>query len=416
MRFNKTLEKMTNSKQPRLRSFETAANQQHIPEADKYLYRSATPSHKLIVIGAGTIGQEHMRVAATLGRASIHGIFDTSVQSLDAAEAGFRNYSNQSLVRYDSLEAACMDPAADALFICTPNFTHFEVLQVALKSGKPIFLEKPMATSLSDAAQIVEQANSYSSFIQIGLQYRFKAQYVEAFHEALIRKSLGAIKTISMSEYRPPFLDKVGQWNKFNEYSGGTLVEKCCHYFDLINLLAESTPRRVYASGGQAVNFLDFEKDGKKSDIDDHGFVTIDYSNGVRATFTLNMFCPDFYEELVICGDGGRLLACEKVDLQQLKATDASVSVHLGEQAASRSTKLAYPAAIEQTGHHGATYYEHSAFLDRLEGKAVDSATPLQGLWAMIVASAAQESIATGNSIEVAEYIERHNLAAALTE
>jgi predicted dehydrogenase len=175
-------------------------------------------------------------------------------------------------------------------------------------------------------------------------------------------------------------------------------------------------PQRVYASGGQAVNFLDFEKHGKKSDIDDHGFVTIDYCNGVRATFTLNMFCPDFYEELVICGVQGRLLACEKVDLQQQKSPESSVSVHLGEEGASRTTKLGYPAAIEQSGHHGATYYEHNAFLDALEGKVVDSATPLQGLWAMIVASAAQESIATGAPIEIADYIEQHKLAAVLTE
>ena len=160
---------MTDSKKPRLRSFETAANQQHISESDKYLYRLEAPSHKLVVIGTGTIGQEHMRVAATLGRASIHGIFDTSMQSLDAAEAGFKNYSSEDLYRYNDLEAACMDPAADALFICTPNFTHFDVLQVALKSGKPIFLEKPMATSLNDATRIIEQASSYSSFIQIGL-------------------------------------------------------------------------------------------------------------------------------------------------------------------------------------------------------------------------------------------------------
>jgi myo-inositol 2-dehydrogenase / D-chiro-inositol 1-dehydrogenase len=405
---------MTDLKKPRLRSFETAANQQHIPDSDKYLYQVDAPTHKLVVIGAGTIGQEHMRVAATLGRASIHGIFDTSEQSLEAAEEGYKVYSSEIPIRYKDLEAACTDPQADAFFICTPNFTHFDVLQVALKSGKPIFLEKPMATSLADAASIVEQAANYSSFIQIGLQYRYKAQYVEAFQEALDRRSLGAIKTISMSEYRPPFLDKVGQWNKFNEYSGGTLVEKCCHYFDLINLLAEAAPMRVYASGGQAVNFLDFEREGKRSDIDDHSFVTIDYANQVRATFTLNMFCPDFYEELVITGDEGRLLACEKVDLQQQKAPVSSVSVYLGEQGSSRETRLAYPAAIEQSGHHGATYFEHCAFLDRLEGKSVDSATPLQGMWAMIVASAAQESIASGGPIDIADFLAQHKLTGLL--
>ncbi len=402
---------MTNPKKPRLRSFEAAANQQHIPEVDKYLYRSDAPIHKLVVIGLGAIGQEHMRVAATLGRASVHGIFDTSAQSLATAETNYRSYSNESLVRYADLESACMDPAADAIFICTPNYTHFEVLKVAIQSGKPIFLEKPMATTIADAAQIVQLARDYSSFIQIGLQYRYKAQYIEAFHEALARKSLGAIRTISMSEYRPPFLDKVGQWNKFNEYSGGTLVEKCCHYFDLINLLAESTPLRVYASGGQAVNFLDFEKDGRKSDIDDHGFVTIDYENGIRASFTLNMFCPDFYEELIICGDAGRLLASERVDLQQQSAPESSVSVQVGEQGASRTVQLGYPAAIEQTGHHGATYYEHAAFLDRLEGGSADSATPEQGLWAMIVASAAQQSIATGLPVAIEAFIAEHNLA-----
>ncbi|MEX0963970.1 MAG: Gfo/Idh/MocA family oxidoreductase [Pseudohongiellaceae bacterium] len=407
---------MTESKKPRLRSFETASNQQHIPDVDKYLYRRPPANHKLIIIGTGTIGQEHMRVAATLGRARVHGIFDTSVQSLDSAEENYSAFSEHSPIRYADMESACLDPAADAIFICTPNYTHFDILQVAIKSGKPIFLEKPMATSLKDAAEVVEQARNYSSFIQIGLQYRYKAQYVEAFHEALSRKTLGPIKTISMSEYRPPFLDKVGQWNKFNEYSGGTLVEKCCHYFDLINLLAESRPQRVYASGGQAVNFLDFEKDDKKSDIDDHCFVTIDYENGIRASFTLNMFSPDFYEEMLISGEEGRLLACEKVHMQQQTAPDASVTVYLGEQGASRSVKISYPAAIEQTGHHGATYYEHAAFLDRIEGRPTDSATPEQGLWAMIVASAAQQSMASGMPIEIEGFMAQYDLAKVLLD
>lgn len=405
---------MTQPSKPRLRTFEAAANQRHIPEADKYLYRRGIPDHKMVVIGIGTIGQEHMRVAATLGRASVHGIFDSSAHSLDAAEENYRRYSQDVPQRYASLEAACMDPAADAIFICTPNHTHFDILQTAMKSGKPLFLEKPMATTLADAAQTVRLARDYASFVQIGLQYRYKAQYVEALHEALGRKSLGVIKTISMSEHRPPFLDKVGQWNKFNEFSGGTLVEKCCHYFDLINLLAQSRPRRVYASSGQAVNFLDFEHDGKKSDIDDHGFVTIDYANGIRASFSLNMFSPDFHEELLICGDEGRLVARESVDLQMQTAPESSVSVLLGEQGASRRSAVGYPQAIEETGHHGATWFEHEAFFDRLEGKETDSATPEQGLWAMIVASAAQHSSATGLPVEIEDYIAEHELATAI--
>ena len=186
----------------RLRFYERSLGYQHLSDSDRYLLKRPVASKKLVIIGTGTIGQEHMYVASLLGRMMVHGIYDTELESMDAAEAYSRVYSAQSLVRYSGLEAACNDPAADALIICTPNHTHFEVLEVAMQSGKPILLEKPMATTLSDAAAIVEASESYSSFIQVGLQYRYKAQYVEAFHEAKTRLSLGEIKTISISEYR----------------------------------------------------------------------------------------------------------------------------------------------------------------------------------------------------------------------
>lgn len=399
---------------PRLRFFESSAGQQHITDGDKYLYQQQQPSHKLVVIGTGTIGQEHMRVASLLGRAQIHGIYDTQAHSLDIAEANFKTYSDQPLVRYPDLASACNDPQADALFICTPNHTHFEILQVAITSGKAIFLEKPMATDLGDAAATVAISDAYQSFVQIGLQYRYKAQYIEAFHEAKSRGSLGEIKTIAMSEYRPPFLDKVDQWNKFNANSGGTLVEKCCHYFDLINLMAESQPILVYASGGQGVNFTDFSKDGVPADIADHAFVVIDYANGTRANFTLNMFCPDFTEEMVVSGTQGRLVAREVFNFHQQQGSKATVAIESGELGASRQMDVTYGALIEQSGHHGATYYEHIAFMDQLEGKQVDAATPLQGLWSMIVASAAQESMARGQAVDIKQFMQANGLAGFL--
>jgi predicted dehydrogenase len=395
---------------PRLRFFEDSVNQRHITEADRYLYKQEAPRHNLVVIGTGTMGQEHMRVAALLGRARVLGIFDQQQESMDAAANAYSSVSQDTLRRYADLESACNDPDADVLMICTPNFTHFDVLDIALASGKPIFLEKPMATTLADAAALMDAAHKHSAFVQIGLQYRYKAQYREAFHEVKIRGTLGRIHTISMSEYRPPFLDKVGQWNKFNSNTGGTLVEKCCHYFDLINLMSGSQAVRVYASGGRAVNFLDFEKDGVPADIDDHAFVSIDYANGIRASFTLNMFCPDFSEEMIVVGDQGRLLTSERFDFHARLPTQTSIKVELGENGASRSTELSYPRLIEQSGHHGATYFEHIALMDQLDGQQVDCATVQQGLWSMIVASAAQASIASGQSVNIDSFLHSQQL------
>lgn len=401
---------MTGPRKPRLRFFEESPSQRHIEEGDRYLYRRGAPRYRFNIIGTGTIGQEHMAVATLLGAGQIHGIFDERPHSMAVASEEHVRRGAGAPIQYDNLAAACQDPDVDALFICTPNHTHIDVFEEAAKTGKAIFLEKPMATSLADARRIVEIAADYPSIIQVGLQYRYKAQYVEAQHEIFARSSIGNVRTVSMCEYRPPFLDKVGQWNKYDRFSGGTLIEKCCHYFDFMSLIAGADPVRVYASSGQAVNFIDFERNGAASDIDDHAFVIIDYRNGVRGSFALNMFSPHFFEELVVTGDDGRLIANERFDFLNSDSSGASLSIEKDDSAASRSTDVGYARHIEQSGHHGATYFEHIAFVDQLDGKPGDAATPLQGLWSVIVASAAQASANTGEAVDVDAFVSHNNL------
>ena len=260
----------------------------HLPAKDRYLYAEQETGHRFNIIGAGNMGQEHMRVTMLEGQAVVHGIYDPSPEVAALASEVFgEQYPDKPLVCYQSIEEACMDPAVDGLIICTPNHTHLKVLRTAMRSGKAILLEKPMASTLEDAIEIAKLAEDYENVLQIGLQYRYKAMYAESIHEVLDRGTIGSVKLITLLEHRLPFLDKIGQWNKFNQYSGGTLVEKCCHYFDLLNLFAQSRPQTVYATGGMAVNFKDFVYEGQKSDILDHANVAIQYENGVQANFNL---------------------------------------------------------------------------------------------------------------------------------
>ena len=372
------------------------------------------PQFQFLLIGAGMMGREHIRVTRLLGKASIRGLFDPHPQSVDAALALYDDAPDLRPVVYESLheslQAALTAGAFDAILICTPNFTHFDIVQQAAATGLPLFVEKPMATSLADAAKLVVLNGSYPGFIQLGMQYRYKSQYTEAFHATKQLQALGAVKTISMNEYRPPFLDKVTQWNKFNEYSGGTLVEKCCHYFDLINLMAESRPASVYASGGQAVNFLDFTHAGRAADIHDHGFVIINYENGIHASFTLNMFSQELQEELIVSGEKGSLFATEHSSFKT-EGSIARIKVQVAGHDDYAGREVTYPALVERSGHHGATFFEHEALIAQLQGKPTDCASVVQGLWAMIVASAAQESIAQQRVINVEEYLETQGLS-----
>jgi predicted dehydrogenase len=399
-------------KEHRTKAFTLNPDFSYLPDADRYLLSRGDARYRFNVIGTGVNGQEHIRVTHLEGRATVHGVYDPNPRSVEGAQATHAKYAPGAppLVVYDSLEAACSDPAVDALIISTPNFTHLQVLEVALKSGKAILLEKPIATTIRDAYTITQLAEKHSAVFQLGLQYRYKAQYSEAIYEALTRQTLGSIKLIGMQEHRIPFLDKVNQWNKFARYSGDTLVEKCCHYFDLLNLFAQSRPTTVYASGSMAVNFRDFEYNGAKSDILDNALVIVQYENGVRASFNLCMFAPMLYEELVIVGDEGRLKAWEQQDFLAGNEGEAHLEILGGEGKPSRKMEPHYPALIEHSGHNGATYYEHVHFVDRLDGQAHPTATPMQGLWSVIVAVAAQESIKRGAVISIDDLLREENL------
>ena len=373
-------------------------------------YRAQAGKPRLLIVGVGMMGREHLRVTQQLGWAEVQGIVDPFNGSIEWALSDWSLLSSQPLRVYPYLREACLDSAVDAIVICSPNHTHYDVLQIVCESGKPILLEKPMATTLADAMEVVRLASEYPSVIQLGMQYRFKAQYVEALFEIRAKASLGLVKTVAMSEYRPPFLDKVNQWNKFNRHSGGTLVEKCCHYFDLMNVIAASRPKKIYASGGRGVNFLDFQWQGVPSDIDDHAMVIIDYDSGIRANFTLNMFCQELYEELVVVGECGRLVASEQASFHPDTPSEARLQVEVPGHPAYRPQSVGFPPWIEDTGHYGATFFEHIAFHRQLAGERVDAATPQQALWSLIVASAAQHSMATGQAVDVATFCTQKGL------
>jgi predicted dehydrogenase len=266
-----------------------------------------------------------------------------------------------------------------------------------------------MATTVKDAWEIVKIAEDYPSVFQIGLQYRYKAMYAEAIYEAQTRRSVGTIKTISITEHRVPFFDKVKQWNKFARFSGDTLVEKCCHYFDLFNLFAGSRPVKVYASGSMAVNFTDFVYEGQPSDIIDNAMVIVDYDGDIRASFQLCMFAPMFYEQFILCGDEGRLSAYKRQDyLRGSPTCEMQVLSNLDRPA--RTITPEYPGSIESLGHDGATFFEHAQFVDNILGAPTVTATVMDGFWSVVVGAAAQESIATGQPVQVEQFLVKEGI------
>lgn len=361
------------------------------------------------IIGTGMMGREHIRAVLQLEQAQLIGLCDSHPKSLELGVAEVIRSGGKAPKIYSDTAALASDPDIDAILICTPNFTHRAVFDQVKASGKPIFLEKPMATTLEDAFYLAQGALRYPAAIQLGMQYRYKSQYQLAL-SALDRNELGSVKMISLCEYRPPFLSKVREWNKFSEYSGGTLVEKCCHYFDLMNRIAGAPPARVYASGGRAVNFTDFEYKGKPSDIDDHALVVVDYENGVKAQFALNMFSEELFEALTVSGSKGTLHTEEYASFKPDRPSRSSIRIQTPDHPAYEGIDCTFPEDIEIGGHYGSTLFEHQRFRDQLTGATNDGATCAEGLWAIITAWMAQVSMQQGNVVDVREMLASESL------
>jgi predicted dehydrogenase len=387
------------------RSLAYSSQFEYIRSEDRYFLKQQERRFKIAVLGTGIHGRGHIKTACIEGRAAVAGIYDPHPESVAAAKKLCAEYEGVEPRVYESVQEALGDTEIDGYMIVTPNFTHRELLEQLLNSGRPVFLEKPMATNVADAAAMVNAARRSDVPVQVGLQYRYKSIYVEAIHELLGRHSIGEIKTLGIREHRIPFLDKVHQWNKFSRYSGGTLVEKCCHYFDLFNLFSRSRPARVYATGSQAASYGDFQYHGERSDILDNASVLVDYENGIKANFDLCMFVPLFFEEFVACGDGGRLRAYEQEDYLVDDSLQSGLEVYRGERYPSRKSEPRYQGVVRETGHSGADFYAHKAFVDLLNGATDGVPTIEEGYWSVVVGAAAEESVRRGQPVDIPQFI-----------
>lgn len=343
---------------------------------------------KYAIIGCGMMGREHMRNLALVEDACLIAICDPDAASRQSA-AELAETLGQDIDCFTSMPDmfATVDP--DAVIIASPNFTHFEIVRKVMQHDVAILLEKPMCTDVSDAEQLVGMVSDYAPLFWVGLEYRYMPP-VTRFIERVQAEETGPVKMLSIREHRFPFLPKVGDWNRFNRNTGGTLVEKCCHFFDLMRHILKDEPVKIYASGAQDVNHLNELYEGETPDILDNAFVTVDFAGGARAILDLCMFAEgsEQQEEISAVGHIGKL----EVKIPAADVIWSSRAKREGVVEAVETPK----AALAAGDHHGATYFQLLDFHAALIDGSAPQVDVLDGLRSVQMGAAAQESISTG--------------------
>ncbi|WP_164117607.1 Gfo/Idh/MocA family oxidoreductase [Sphingorhabdus sp. Alg239-R122] len=340
------------------------------------------------IIGAGMMGCEHIRNLALLDDAHLVALADPHPHSLTAAAALANQYGDTPDC-YSDIQEMLQAKKPDAVIIASPNHTHFDVMQQVMPHSPAILLEKPMCTAGEDARALHDLVQGYTPPVWIGLEYRYMPP-VSAFIRRVHAGETGPVKMLSIREHRFPFLPKVGDWNRFNRNSGGTLVEKCCHFFDLMRLILQDEPVRIFASGAQDVNHLDEQYGGEVPDIIDNAYVLVDFAGGGRAVLDLCMFAEgsEQQEEIYALGPTGKM---------EVKIPAGDIVWSPRDVSGAVRTHIDVPKSAMQAGdHHGATWFQLQDFHAALTNGTPPLVTSLDGLRSVQMGLAAQQSIATG--------------------
>lgn len=350
------------------------------------------------IVGTGMMGIEHIENIRTMPGAEVTAVADPHVPSRQAAREAL---PGRELAVFDNHLDLIESGLCDAVVLATPNMTHIDLLRDLMETGLHLLVEKPLCTRVEDCRWVVEAQREREQVLWVGMEYRYMPATARLISEVR-RGTVGDLKMLAIREHRFPFLPKVNDWNRFNANSGGTLVEKCCHHFDLMNHIIGNPPVRVYASGNQAVNHLDERYGGHRPDILDNAYVIVDYRDGQRAMLDLCMFAEggENQEELVAVGDRGKVEA-------RLPSGLVLTGLRDGEWF-SPMVETATDGRIAHTGgHHGASYLEHLEFQRAIRNGTPPQVSAHDGYLAVAMGVAAQRSIEEERSIEMSEVLDQ---------
>ncbi len=181
---------------------------------------------KVGVLGAGHLGKIHLRLLNQSEKFELVGFYDENAEYAEkiAAEFGY--------TRFDTI--AKLIHAVDVVDIVTPTLSHYKCARVAIKSGKHVFIEKPIATTVEEAEEIIALAKEYKVKGQVG--------HVERFNPAF---------TVVRDKIQSPMFIETHRLAEFNPRGTDVpvVLDLMIHDIDAILSVVQSKVKSVHASG-----------------------------------------------------------------------------------------------------------------------------------------------------------------------
>ncbi|GAA3865509.1 Gfo/Idh/MocA family oxidoreductase [Celeribacter arenosi] len=417
---------------------------------------------KIAIVGCGS---RHSMFAQSIGedypdKHEVVAMCDNNPHRLGIAAAAASRAGTNGVATYDAsaFDDMIAEQKPDTVVITTPDFLHADYIVRAFEAGCDVICEKPMTIDLSSLKQITEAQRRTGRQVRVTFNYRYSPARTQ-IKDMLASGTIGTITAVDFRWHldRVHGADYFRRWHRQKENSGGLLVHKSTHHFDLLNWWLASTPTKVMATGQRAfyrpetaVEFglegrgercatcpvaakCDFEldmdadanlhalyrqaegEDGYFRDlcvfdedigIEDTMQAHITYGSGATANYTLTAYSPWEGLEIRFQGTKGELIH-KHIEVHGVFGGERA---HAGKDSVWTELHLAgqKPEQIEvpvAEGHHGGADPVMLGYIfdpDNMEPDAYGRASDhVAGGWSILTGIAANLSIETGSAVDV---------------
>ena len=151
----------------------------------------------------------------------------------------------------DELEQVIRDEHVDRVIICSRDDLHAELIVRSLEAGADVVVEKPLTIDAASAARIEDAVERTGRQVVLTFNYRYSPRN-SALRRVIQDGTIGQVTSVDFSWMLDTNhgADYFRRWHREKQNSGGLLVHKSSHHFDLVNWWIRSQPTRVFASGG----------------------------------------------------------------------------------------------------------------------------------------------------------------------
>jgi predicted dehydrogenase len=409
---------------------------------------------RIALVGTGSRAQ--MWVAAVVKHARLVGFADVNQARIEA----HNRLLDEPVPAYPAADLAVLldRERVDELIVTSVDATHAGHIVTALDAGRDVITEKPMTVDAASCRKILDAQQRSGKRVRVAFNYRFNPVH-EMVRTLLARGEIGEIGSVHFEwllDLRHG-ADYFRRWHRDKANSGGLLVHKSGHHFDLVNWWLGAAPRSVYADGrlffyggaghrhgyardydrahGSAAArddpfaldlaadprlrelYLDAEaEDGYHRDqnvfapgvtIEDDMAVLVRYDTGATMTYHLTAYAPWEGSRLTVNGSRGRLeLEVVENDHVNLTSGPERGGVTLTIRPFWQPPREVELPPLRRDGHGGADERMTAVLLGGETDPLARSATARDGALALLTGLAANKSLETAEQVRVADLLD----------